>query len=115
VKSEDYEEIQSRMQTEHITRLDGSTTMKIWEYFETKVTGNNFSFSIQERGGAEFLKGEIDLVSGKSKLTRTFGEISKKNYKVEEITVQEDGTKILRLRFEYGILPRDSTLRLQSN
>lgn len=116
LKAGDYQPIDSKMQTEEFTDLDGYKSMLIWEFFETKVYDRDqvFEFSIVERRGAEFAKGKIDLNTGKYNLTKHLGEIPKKDYKVEIITVREDGSKIIRLRFNFGILPQGSTLHIKA-
>jgi hypothetical protein len=116
LKAGDYQPIDSKMQTEEFTDLDGKKSMFVWEFFETKIYDGDqvLEFSIFERRGAEFAKGKIDLKSGKYSLSRHLGEITKKDYKVEIITVREDGSKIIRLRFNFGILPKRSTLHIKA-
>lgn len=104
------------MQTETFFDIDGSKSLLIWECFETKVYDQDmdFEFVIADRRGAEFAKGSLNLHTGKYNLTKHLGEIPKKDYKIEIITVREDGSKIIRLRFNYGILPQGSTLHIKA-
>jgi len=115
LKAGDYQPIGSDMQTEEFTDLDGKKSLFTWEFFETKVYEGDqiLEFSIVERRGAEFAKGKINLNSGKYSLSKHLGEIPKKDYKVEIITVREDGSKIIRLRFNFGILPQGTTLHIK--
>lgn len=116
LKADDYQLVDSHEQIERVIKIDGSMTVILWDIFETpiRVEDRIFQFSIHERGGAEFAKGVLDLERDTCKLKTAFREIPNNTYEVQEITVRDDGSKILRLKFEFGILPKGATLHIKA-
>ncbi len=112
-KSEDYEAVKSRLQMETIIDLDGSKSVKMWEYFEVKIKGGDTFVGFKlVQGNLIFAMGTVNVLTAKYNLEFSTRKPSEKEYKFEVVTVREDNSKIVRLSFFIGILPTNTTLQI---
>jgi hypothetical protein len=108
--SEDLKTVQGKTQTEEKIFPSGLTKFYLWEIYEVKSFPEKFTFTVCDNRGSVILKGNVDLISGKYNASDTLGKtVPKEQFKIQDIFVEKDKARIIRLSVDALLLKNSNT------